>query len=353
MRRDSPLARPSKKNSLKTTATLSILTVVPPSGLYESNRARRPVGREFSRSVIMKKYISVVLFATVFMVAALTAAAQERGQYLPGFRGLNIAEQPPPGVTYANYFFWYPTETFKDSNGNTAPGDVDIDLVADMSIVAYTPKKKFLGATYTASIAVPVLNLAVTIPRVGADVSTTASFGDVYVEPISLMWAKKKGKIRTGYGFMAPSGADRVTSDYWGHQFALGGSYNPGRTGLWQINASSVWEAHHKKRNSDVKVGNNVTFEYGVGKTFVKNKGAQLLQFGVVGYSQFQLTDDSGTGVSPLNRGNKDRVHAIGPEFGVILPAKKFNFLIRVLPEYGARSRTQGLTFVIGFGKTF
>ena len=301
----------------------------------------------------MKNYLSIILLLAMTFVAAGTVGAQERGQYLPGFRGLNSAEQPPPGVTYANFFFWYPSDKFKDNNGNTVPVDVDIDMVANLSILAYTPKKKFLGATYTASIAVPVLNLAVTIPRVGADVTTSASFGDIYVEPISLMWQAKKGKVRTAYGFMAPTGAKRVGSDYWGHQFAFGGSYNPGKTGLWQINASSVWEAHQKKRNTDVKVGNNVTFEYSVGKTFVRNKGAQLLQFGVVGYSQFQLTNDSGTGVSALNRGNKDRVHAIGPEFGVILPAKKFNFLVRVLPEYGARSRTQGVTVVFAASKTF
>lgn len=138
-----------------------------------------------------------------------------------------------------------------------------------------------------------------------------------------------------------------------GTSILIGTTITPEKTGLWQINAHSVWEAHHKKRNSDVKVGNNVTFEYGVGKTFVRNKGAQLLQFGIVGYSQFQLTDDTGSGVVLANLGNKDRVHAIGPEFGVILPAKKFNFMVRVLPEYGARSRTQGVTVVFAAGKTF
>ena len=64
-------------------------------------------------------------------------------------------------------------------------------------------------------------------------------------------------------------------------------------------------------------------------------------------------TNDSGTAVSPLNRDAKDRVHAIGPEFGVLLPAKKFNFVVRVLPEFAARSRTRGVTFVASFGKTF
>jgi hypothetical protein len=65
------------------------------------------------------------------------------------------------------------------------------------------------------------------------------------------------------------------------------------------------------------------------------------------------LTNDSGLDVSPINFNEKDRVHAIGPEFGVILPAKRFNFFVRVLPEYGARSRTKGLTFMAGFAKTF
>jgi hypothetical protein len=73
----------------------------------------------------------------------------------------------------------------------------------------------------------------------------------------------------------------------------------------------------------------------------------------VVGYSEFQLTKDSGAGVTPLNPGVRDRVHAIGPEFGVILPAKKVNFLDRVLPEYSSRSRTRGVTVVFAVGKAF
>ncbi len=301
----------------------------------------------------MKTQTSRILFLLIVVISAGSVLAQERGQYLPGFRGLNTADQPPPGITYANYFFWYPTSKFKDRDGDKVPVNFDLNLVADMNIFMYTPKKKFLGATYTASVAVPVMNTAVTIPRVGANLTASAAFGDIYFEPLSLGWKMKKGKVRAAYGFVAPSGAKRVTSDYWGHEVTFGGAYNPGKTGLWQINASSVWEFHQKKRSQDVKVGNNVTFEYGVGKTFVKNKGKQLLQFGIVGYSEFQLTDDTGTGVPPATAGQKDRVHAIGPEFGVILPAKKFNFLVRVLPEYAAHSRTQGVTVVVAAGKSF
>ena len=288
----------------------------------------------------------------MFIVAARLAAAQERGQYPAGFRGLNAAEQPAPGFTYANFIYWYPSDTFKDKDGRTTALNFDLDLVADFNLLAYTPKKKFLGATFSSLVIVPITNVAITLPRLDAGVSGTG-IGDIYAEPVSLQWAFKKGKVRTAYGFFSPTGQNGTTSDFFGHNFTLGGTYNPGKTGLWQINASSTWEAHHKKRNSDIKVGNNVTFEYGVGKTFVKNKGTVLLQLGVVGYSEFQLTNDTGAGVVPPNLGNKDRVHALGGEFGVIMPAKKFNVFVRILPEYAARSHTQGLTFLAGLGKTF
>lgn len=301
----------------------------------------------------MKRYQLLCLSLLALLLVANVTIAQERGQYLPGFRGLNPVEQPAPGITYMNLFYYYASRKLKDRNGDEAAVDVDLDLVADLNIVAYTAKKKFLGATYSATVAIPVVNAALTLPRFDADSSTGAAFGDIYVEPISLGWALKKGKLRAAYGFMAPSGAQRVTSDYFGHQVSFGGTYHPDKQGLWQISGHSVFEFHHKKQNEDVKVGNNVTFEYSVGKTWVKNKGAHIFQFGAVGYSQFQLTNDSGTDVVPFNVGAKDRVFALGPEFDVIIPKHKINFLVRVLPEFGARSRTQGLTFVMAFGKTF
>jgi hypothetical protein len=304
--------------------------------------------------MIITKLSKTLLIAIVaFVLAVPFTFGQERGQYIPGFRGLNPAEQPGAGFTYLNFFYWYPSSTVKDKDGNNFNTNFGLNLVADMNLIAYTPKKKFLGATYSAMVALPVMNAAITMPRFGVNTSTSASFGDVYIEPISLSWAFKKGKIRAAYGFMPPSGAKRVTSNYFGHQVSFGGTYHPDAHGLWQISAHSVWEFHHKKQNEDVTVGNNVTFEYGVGKTFVRNKGAQIYQVGLVGYAEFQLINDKGTGVTPLNGAGKDRVFAVGPEFDVILPKYKMNFFARVEPEFGAHSRTQGITVMLGVGKTF
>jgi len=59
------------------------------------------------------------------------------------------------------------TDKFKDRIGDTTITNFDLDLLVDVNVLAYTPKKKFLGATYTASVAIPIANAAVTIPRLG------------------------------------------------------------------------------------------------------------------------------------------------------------------------------------------
>lgn len=301
-----------------------------------------------------------VAFVCLLLLAiiSLPAMAQERGQYLPGTAGLNSGMQTPEGITYANLFTWYPSTKFKDQNGNTAPIIFDLDLLVDVNLLAYTTKAKFLGANFGMAVAVPIVNTPVSLPRLGAGVSPTG-IGDIYVEPINLGWKRKKADVKFAYGFVAPTGkfdatgTDTTTTDYWGHQLTFATTAYLDKTKLTQVSFSTNWEFHQKKRHEDLKVGNNMTLEAGVGKIFVQNQGKQLVQFGVVGYAEFQLTNDSGTAVHALRANNKDRVFAIGPELGVILPTKKFNFLVRVLPEFGARNRTQGVTVVVGIGKSF
>ena len=284
--------------------------------------------------------------------------AQERGQYIPGTAGLNSGIQAPEGFTYANLFIWYPSTKFKNQNGDTSALNFDLDLLADLNLFAYTTKAKFLGANVGMSVAVPIVNTPISLPNLGANVSPTG-IADIYFEPINLGWKGKRADTKLAYGFIAPTGkfdsvgTDTTTTDYWGHQITLASTIYLEKTKLTQFSFSTNWEFHHKKRHEDVKVGNNMTLEAGVGKIFVKNGGKQLLQFGGVGYAEFQLTKDSGSGVPLLTADNKDRVFAIGPEFGVILPTKKLSFMVRVLPEFGARNRTQGVTVAVGLVKSF
>ncbi len=304
----------------------------------------------------MKRVLIVLIFA---LLSAGPLSAQERGQYIPGFTGLNAGVQAPPGWTYANYFIWYPTDRFNNRDGDEVPLNFDLDLLVDFNIVAYTTQAKILGANYGVTIAVPIANTSVGLARLDNDV-TTFGFADIYVEPINLGWAKPgEYNIKMAYGFVAPTGKfdedgnDTITTDYWGHEFTFAATRPLGKTKLWQLSVNSNWEFHQKKRHEDVKVGNNMTLEYGIGKTMIKNQGKQLIQLGIVGYGEFQLTNDSGSDVTAINQGNKDRAFGIGGEFGMIWPVSKVNLFVRVIPELGTRSRTQGLTFVTGLGKSF
>jgi len=298
--------------------------------------------------------ISLVFF---FLLSPLLVA-QERGQYIPGFTGLNSAVQAPPGWTYANYFLWYPTDRLNNRDGDKVPLNFDLDLIVDFNIVAYTTKAKFLGANYGVTVAVPIANTSVGLAFLGDDIQTTG-FADVYVEPINLGWTRGTCQIKAAYGFVAPTGKfdedgnETITTDYWGHELTFAAARNFGAMNLWQATFNTNWEFHQTKRHEDVKVGNNMTLEYGIGKTILKNQGKQLIQVGAIGYAEFQLTDDSGSDVSAFNRGNKDHAFGLGGEFGVIWPVSKLNFFVRVIPEFGVRSRTKGLTFVAAVGKSF
>lgn len=300
----------------------------------------------------------IALVFVLLLIISLPAMAQERGQYIPGTAGLNSGIQAPEGFTYANLFIWYPSTKFKNQNGDTSALNFDLDLLADLNLFAYTTKAKFLGANVGMAVAVPIVNTPISLPNLGAGASPTG-IADIYFEPINLGWKGKRADTKLAYGFIAPTGkfdsvgTDTTTTDFWGHQITLASTIYLEKTKLTQFSFSTNWEFHHKKRHEDVKVGNNMTLEAGVGKIFVKNGGKQLLQFGGVGYAEFQLTKDSGSGVPLLTADNKDRVFAIGPEFGVILPTKKLSFMVRVLPEFGARNRTQGVTVAVGLVKSF
>jgi len=162
------------------------------------------------------------LFVSLLLLGSLPALAQERGQYLPGFQGLNSGVQAPKGFTYANFLLSYPTETYKNAKGKSGPAEFALDLVVDMNVVAYTTGAKLLGGQVGMAAMVPVASTAVSLPRLDLGANAWGR-GDIYVEPINLGWHLNRADIKAAYGFVAPtgkydaSGSDTTTTDYWGH----------------------------------------------------------------------------------------------------------------------------------------
>jgi len=78
----------------------------------------------------------------------------------------------------------------------------------------------------------------------------------------------------------------------------------------------------------------------------------KIVDLGVVGYSQWQLTDDSGVGVT-YDRTVHDRVFGIGPEISVFIPRATLIVSLRHLREFEAIDRAQGHMTTLSISKRF
>jgi hypothetical protein len=109
------------------------------------------------------------------------------------------------------------------------------------------------------------------------------------------------------------------------------------------------------RRTPGIRVGDILTFEGGLGKTFYKIEmmgqtpvPSLVTSIGAVYYAQFKATADTGpAAVTPLLAGRKDRVYGAGVEGNLILPKNGVVLGLRIEPEFGARNRTQGWTFML------
>lgn len=290
----------------------------------------------------------------VVLAAGATVDAQQKGQYLPGTCGLNSGIQAGPGFTYSNLFTCYKADKLKGADGETIPTVGDAGLYVDQNLFIYVTKYKVLGANIGFMLDVPIANASLTAPVLGL---TGGGIGiaDIYVEPLNLGWHLKHADIKAAYGFMAPTGryndgaTDNIGSGYWGHLLSLSGTYYLDKTRTWSISTNGVFEVHQQKKDSVMTPGRTFTFEYGVGKMLPVGK--QLLQLGLIGYGQWQVSDNGG-GVLANTRGRYG-VAAIGPEVTLIVPRHKLSLTFRYEPELYAASRIQGSTFVFSGALSF
>jgi hypothetical protein len=80
----------------------------------------------------------------------------------------------------------------------------------------------------------------------------------------------------------------------------------------------------------------------------LKKDFSRLLQLGVVGYDQWQVSANKGL-TAPVPYYS---VHAVGVQSNFIPPAKGLNLFFKYEPEYLAKARPEGRTIVFGFSWT-
>jgi hypothetical protein len=143
----------------------------------------------------------------------------------------------------------------------------------------------------------------------------------------------------------------------WSYELSGGGTVYLDKARSLSIAATAYWETHTRKEGEvviegitvdDVKVGQLLTIEGGIGKSFLHGAAG----FGVAYYAQWKLTDDTmntSTG-APLAITDRHRVFGIGPEVTIPIATKSTLISIvnvRYLWETGTEFKTQGQSLLV------
>jgi hypothetical protein len=305
----------------------------------------------------------------VFIFGVLPVHGQQKGQYIPGQQGLNAGVLPDPGFTYANMTINYSADTLKNANGNSVPLTGSYDIWAVANVFYYVPKFKLFGAKLAFMVAPTFANGSLTLgsfnfPNLALEAGGVG-LADTWVQPVTLGWNLKRVDFYAGYAFMAPTGrytpgaSDNVGSGYWGNHIITGSTFYLTKNRGTTANLFTDWEIHGSKttgQGTNATPGQTFTTEWGLGQVLpLKKDFSRLLQLGVIGYDQWQVSNNGGLASPniPASALPYYSVHAIGFQTNFILPAKALNFFFKFEDEYRALARPQGRTIVFGGSYTF
>ena len=252
-----------------------------------------------------KTFAATALLAGLGSLAPL--AAQAEGHYVPGVEGAQAASVPPPGFYYLGYVVNYNINSFRAPGSSTdLPGHNSGTVTALANRFVWMTGHKVLGADYGVEAIVPLVRTSLTLNAAGI-ADSRSGVGDVYVGPLVLGWHGAQWDAVAAAGMWLDSGnTDHPASAGKGFKSTMltGGAtyyFDAAKT----ISGSALMRfERHGKNDSGFRHGNQATVEWGLAKVFGP------VQAGVVGYSQWQTSNDSGPGASA----DQSSRHALGAE---------------------------------------
>jgi hypothetical protein len=341
---------------------------------------------------ISQRYI---FSAIVAILLAGTGGLFAQGHFAPGVPNIRDYVVPEPGFYGVLYNYWYDTDQLNDSDGNKissitinpGPGEgITLDVNVDVNIYALAPTFiwvsdwKVAGARYAAYISPTFSNSSIRAAlttETGQGVNPERgqfAAGDLFVQPLWLGWSAKHLDVATGYGFYAPIGkynvqtiqfpnfptvgplkvaaADNIGLGFWTHQLQGALALYPSENRAMAVTSSWTYEINGNQRDFDLTPGQYLTWNWGISQYLPLSKDQKLLmEVGPCGYSQWQVSDDTGSDVR--DPGVHDRAHAAGVQTGLTYVPWNFAVNFRYQNEFSASSRFQGQSFGLNVALKF
>ncbi len=285
----------------------------------------------------MKRLIGAASIV-LFLIGIMTGGAFGES-YPNGVEGIKCGSAPPPGAYYKMYNFFYNSDTMLDNEGDEIDIDFDFFMYANVHRFLWVTEYKILGADYAFNFFIPLLHKDASIGAMGYD-DEGWGLGDIIVEPFVLSWHGERWDAVTAIaGFLPTGSCDPPYSpidlgeDMWTLMFSLGGTYYLDQAKTWSASVLSRYEIHSEKSDTDIEPGDDFHFEWGVAKNLAK-----VWDVGLVGYCQWQVSEDKGSGAAD----DKDQAYGIGPEVNFFYPPWMLGVQLRSLWEFGVEGRASG-----------
>ena len=300
----------------------------------------------------MKSIAAVCIFLIFPAFFTVTTTAGETGHYVNGVEGIKSGSVPGPGLYYRLYNVFYRSNDLTDRNGKTIDNGFDLNVFANVHRLIWVTDKKILGGDYFVHGVMPLTYTDFEIDAAGIK-NNDFGLGDIDFSPLSIAWHRDRCDLAVGLDFFAPTGKYSKLNpaspgkDFWTTMFTAGATYYLDKEKTWSTAILARYETHSKKDHSDIKPGDNFHFEWGIGKVIDKT-----LEVGLAGYSQWQVTSDSGSDVT-WSKSVHDQVHAIGPEVNLIIPSKSMALTFRYLWEFNAVDSPEGQLMALTLTKRF
>ena len=232
-------------------------------------------------------------------------------------------------------------------------GSLDVNSYAIS--LSYVTEHKIFGGTYGFSIVPAFTDNRFQAPILQINERVGTGFTDLYIQPITLGWNTTQADFTAALGVYAPTGSyeagadDNLGMGMWSFEIMGGTTVYLDKAKSWNFAAAAFYETHTTKKDTDIKVGDIVTLEGGLGKSFMEG----AMNVGVAYFAQWKVTaDDPGGELQPVFEEllGKHRGFGVGPEvtFPITTKKKLIGFInARYVWEFGIRSQLQGSHFIL------
>ena len=242
------------------------------------------------------------------LLAGLSSlSAQAEGHYVPGVEGTQAASVPPPGFYYLGYLVNYNINSLRaPGTSDDIPGHNSGTVSALANRFVWMTGHKVLGADYGVEAIVPLMRTSLTFNTPGVS-DSRSGVGDVYVGPLVLGWHGAQWDAVAAAGMWLDSASTSHPASpgngYKSTMLTGGLTYHFDAAKTLSASALARYE-FNGKNDAGFRHGDQMTVEWGL------SKGLGPVSLGLVGYSQWQTSGDSGPGAG----NDKAARHAVGAE---------------------------------------